>query len=426
MKKTYQITEYSSFARGKNITGYTYLPNYIFDILEEFILSNKNRDVEALEFMNISVRKGIGKVITAKNYVGIIEIKDGTTIEILPKIYSQEDVTEAKVKKLVMDMLKTLRKSPYKSLQVANVSVDKMNIFEIFIRMFINEVLLIVKKGLKSNYETIESNERVFKGKMKFAQQIKYNYAHKEQSYVEYDEFNTNCPENKLLKSTLLYLYKNTHSLKNKNDIKMLLNSFLEVEKSINYEDDFNRIIASDRNKKDYTTALLWSKIFLMGKSFTSFSGSKIAFVLLFPMENLFESYVAEVLRRNLNKSAYNISIQDKTHHLFDEPNKKFLLKPDIVVKNKKDNNIVILDTKWKLLSGQKSNYGIPQSDMYQMYAYSKKYGAENVILLYPNTEKIIVSKHIEFKSKDGISVKVRFIDLFNIKESINQLIIEL
>ena len=426
MKKTYQITEYSSFARGKNITGYTYLPNYIFDILEEFILSNKNRDVEALEFMNISVRKGIGKVITAKNYVGIIEIKDGTTIEILPKIYSQEDVTEAKVKKLVMDMLKTLRKSPYKSLQVANVSVDKMNIFEIFIRMFINEVLLIVKKGLKSNYETIESNERVFKGKMKFAQQIKYNYAHKEQSYVEYDEFNTNCPENKLLKSTLLYLYKNTHSLKNKNDIKMLLNSFLEVEKSINYEEDFNRIIAADRNKKDYTTALLWSKIFLMGKSFTSFSGSKIAFVLLFPMENLFEIYVAEVLRRNLNKSAYNISIQDKTHHLFDEPNKKFLLKPDIVVKNKKDNNIVILDTKWKLLSGQKSNYGIPQSDMYQMYAYSKKYGAENVILLYPNTEKIIVSKHIEFKSKDGISVKVRFIDLFNIKESINQLIIEL
>ena len=426
MKKTYQITEYSSFIRGKNITGYTYLPNYIFDILEEFILSNKNRDVEALEFMNISVRKGIGKVITAKNYVGIIEIKDGINIEILPKIYSQEYVTEAKVKKLVMDMLKTLRKSPYKSLQVANVSVDKMNIFEIFIRMFINEVLLIVKKGLKSNYETIESNERVFKGKMKFAQQIKYNYAHKEQSYVEYDEFNTNCPENKLLKSTLLYLYKNTHSLKNKNDIKMLLNSFLEVEKSINYEDDFNRIIAADRNKKDYTTALLWSKIFLMGKSFTSFSGSKIAFVLLFPMENLFESYVAEVLRRNLNKSAYNISIQDKTHHLFDEPNKKFLLKPDIVVKNKKDNNIVILDTKWKLLSGQKSNYSISQSDMYQMYAYSKKYGAENVILLYPNTEKIIVNKPIEFKSKDGISVKVRFIDLFNIKESINQLIVEL
>ena len=123
------------------------------------------------------------------------------------------------------------------------------------------------------------------------------------------------------------------------------------------------------RNKKDYTTALLWSKIFLMGKSFTSFSGSKIAFALLFPMEKLFESYVAEILRKNLNKSLYSISIQDKTYHLFDKPNKKFLLKPDIVVKNKKNNDIFILDTKWKLLSNQKSNYGISQSDMYQMYA---------------------------------------------------------
>ena len=426
MGKTYQIIEYGSFVRGKNIKGYTYLPNDIFDTLEEFILSNKNRDVEALEFMNISVKRGIGKVITAKNYVGIIEIKDGITIEILPKIYSQKDVTEAKVKKLVMDMLKTLRKSPYKSLQVANVSVDKMNIFEIFIRMFINEVLLIVKRGLKSNYETIESNERVFKGKMKFTQQIRYNYAHKEQCYVEYDEFNTNCSENKLLKSTLLYLYKNTCSLKNKNDIKMLLNSFLEVDKSTNYEEDFNRIIAADRNKKDYTTALLWSKIFLMGKSFTSFSGSKIAFALLFPMEKLFESYVAEILRKNLNKSLYSVSIQDKTYHLFDKPNKKFLLKPDIVVKNKKNKDIFILDTKWKLLSNQKSNYGISQSDMYQMYAYSKKYGAKNVILLYPNAENTIINKTIEFESNNCTSVKIKFIDLFNIKYSINSLISEL
>ena len=120
----------------------------------------------------------------------------------------------------------------------------------------------------------------------------------------------------------------------------MLLNSFLEVDKSTNYEEDFNRIIAADRNKKDYTTALLWSKIFLMGKSFTSFSGSKIAFALLFPMEKLFESYVAEILRKNLNKSLYSISIQDKTYHLFDKPNKKFLLKPDIVVKNKNNNDI--------------------------------------------------------------------------------------
>ena len=315
MRKIYQIIEYGSFVKVKNVKGYTYLPEGTFDALEDFVLSNNNRDTDALDIMGISVKKGIGKIITAKNYVGVITMKDGNIIEILPKIYSQEQTIEDKAKKLLVDMLKTLRKTRYKYVQTANVNVDKMNIFEIFIRMFIDEVFLIVKRGLNSNYETIQSNGNVFKGKMKFAEQIKYNYAHKEHCYVEYDEFNTNCPENKLLKSTLLYLYKNTYSLKNKNDIKILLNSFSEVDESVDYEGDFNNIVP-DRNKKDYTNALLWSKIFLMGKSFTSFSGSNVAFALMFPMETLFESYIATLLRKNLNMSEYSISIQDRRYHL--------------------------------------------------------------------------------------------------------------
>ena len=58
---------------------------------------------------------------------------DGTTIEILPKIYSNVTYTEASVKKLMIDMLKTLKGAPYKSLQSSNVSIEKMSIFEVFI-----------------------------------------------------------------------------------------------------------------------------------------------------------------------------------------------------------------------------------------------------------------------------------------------------
>jgi 5-methylcytosine-specific restriction endonuclease McrBC regulatory subunit McrC len=60
---------------------------------------------------------------------------------------------------------------------------------------------------------------------------------------------------------------------------------------SLDYKSDFSKYIP-DRNMKDYTTALLWSKVFLMGKSFTSFAGSEVAVALLFPMETLFESYI--------------------------------------------------------------------------------------------------------------------------------------
>ena len=77
--------------------NYTTLNEKTFNALEQFILNCKNNKNEAIEVMNISARRGIGKIITAKNYVGVITMADGTTIEILPKIYSvghqNEDVT---------------------------------------------------------------------------------------------------------------------------------------------------------------------------------------------------------------------------------------------------------------------------------------------------------------------------------------------
>ena len=424
MRKTYQITEYGSFVRDKEVLGSTSLPPDTFDALENFVLSNSSADADALELMGISARKGVGKIITAKNYVGVITMDDGTTIEILPKIFSHETITEGKVKKLLVDMLKTLRNAPFKSLQATNVNIDKLNIFEIFIRMFVDEVFYIVKRGLKCDYETIQSNESVFKGKMVFAGQIKHNYAHKERSFVEYDEFNTNRAENKILKATLSHLYKNTTSSKNKSDIKTLLNAFSDVDESKDYQSDFSKIIP-DRKTADYQTALLWSKVFLMGKSFTSFSGSEVAFALLFPMETLFESYIAAQLKKMLGHSGYSLSAQDKTYHLFDEP-RKFLMKPDIVIKNKALGQVFVMDTKWKVLSDAKANYGISQADMYQMYAYQKKYTSENVTLLYPLTEKVEQDKDIRFLSHDGTEIKIRFIDLFDLKRSLESIVLEI
>lgn len=418
MKPIYQIKEYGSFISGKEISGYETLPEHIFQQLEDFVLTNRSKDTDALELLGLSAKKGVGKVITAKNYVGTITLSDGTTIEILPKIYSaMKDDHGAVTKRVLIDMLKTLREPPYKLLQTSCMNIEKMNILEMYIRMFVDEVFFIVKRGLKCSYETIEENVTFFKGKMLFSEQIKLNHTHKERSYVEYDAFTSNRPENKLLKATLRYLYKRTASSKNRSDIKILLSAFYNVESSTNYKGDFSKY-TPDRYMKDYSTALLWCRVFLMGGSFTSFAGSEAALALLFPMETLFESYMAALLRKKLAGSDFTVSIQDKTYHLFDEPGKKFLMKPDIVVKRKSDGAVWILDTKWKVLDAGKANYGISQADMYQMFAYQKKYSAEYITLLYPKTEKLSSNSLIEFRSDDGVTVRVQFVDLLNAADS--------
>lgn len=424
MGRTYVIKEYDSFVCEKNLPGYTALPKKTFEQLEQFILANRNEETDALDLMSISAKKGgIGTVITAKNYVGIISMTDGTLIEILPKICSDEIHTDDQVKKLLVKMIRALKNSPYKTLQTSLVDTAKMNVFEIYIRMFIDEVFYIVKRGLKCDYQTIQNNENAIKGKIIFSEQIKKNIAHKEKAIVEYDEFNMNRAENRLIKSTLAYLYKNSASAKNKSDLKTLLACFGEVDEARDFRTDF-LMCKNDRNTVDYKNALTWCGVFLRGESFSSFSGSNIAYSLLFPMETLFENYIAKIVKTCFYGSDYSVKAQDKRYHLFEEPGKKFLIKPDIVITKKTDKTIFLFDTKWKLLSDTSVNYGISQSDMYQMYAYQKKYGAESVTLLYPKTDKV-KEENIEFRSRDT-SVKVRFTDLFNdssIKTVISEII---
>ena len=411
-KSKYKILEYGSFITGQTLEGYTTLPPKTFSQLESFILENKNRDADALELMGLSAKKGIGKIITAKNYVGVITMNDGTTVEILPKIYTQKPEDDTKTKKLLVEMLRTLREVPFKFLQVSNVNIEKMDIFDIFIRMFIDEVFVIVKHGLKCSYEAIQKNSPYCCGKLIFAKQLRYNFIHKERNFVENDEFNSNRPENRIIKATLLFLFNKCSSVKNKNDITTLLNAFGGVSPSADYAGDLAKF-TQNWNVGDYTQALMWCKVFLAGKSFTSFSGSEIANALLFPMENLFESYVAALLKKALNGTEYEVSVQDKSHHLFDNP-QKFQLRPDIVIKIR--DCVYVLDTKWKVLSENEQNYGISQADMYQMYVYQKKYEAKNVTLLYPLAGKFQPGNR-QFSSSDGVSVLVKFIDLFDIKK---------
>ena len=96
------------------------------------------------------------------------------------------------------------------------------------------------------------------------------------------------------------------------------------------------------------------------------------------------------------------------------------------MITNRQSGRVFVMDTKWKVLSDMKPNYGILQADMYQMYAYQKKYDAENVTLLYPLTEKVEPNQDIRFVSHDGAEIKVRFVDLFDLKSSLESIVREL
>ena len=117
---------------------------------------------------------------------------------------------------------------------MAHLKSSKMPLLEIFITMFLDEVAKLIQKRIKSDYITKEENLKFLKGKIKINEQIKQNYIHKERFFVEFQEFLSNRVENRLIKTTLEFLYKKSKTNKNQQRIREFLFVFDEIQKSHN------------------------------------------------------------------------------------------------------------------------------------------------------------------------------------------------
>lgn len=357
----------------------------------------------AVEFLKPG-RDKKGDFLQVQKYVGIIQTKSGDSLEILPKVHDNDNSNNKEViensKKILLTMLKTLKSHPFKNINIANLKSLNLPLLEIFISMFLDEVSKLIKIGIKSDYVELEDNLKFLKGKLKISEQIRKNIVHKERFYVCYQEFSTDRAENRLIKSTLEFLYKRSKSSRNQRLIREYLFAFDEISSSSDINADFNRL-KLNRQTKHYEQALLWSKIFLQNKSFSPYRGSEIAFALLFNMNRLFESYVGNFVKKKLP----NAKLQHSQKHLIEKP-KGFMLKPDMFLRHQKRNYIA--DTKWKII---KSKDDISQTDLYQLYAYGKKYECGKLYLIYPRISGIN-QKAMKFRYENDMRLNVLYFDL--------------
>ena len=362
-----------------------------FGDIENFILKNSD---ENAPFLRMASGVG-GKFIQARNYVGILQTKNGLTIEILPKIADKTDTDKSKA--VFIKMLRTLKNFPFKSSNLANLKTQNLPLLEIFISMFLCELEALVKKGIKSDYVVLEENLNFLKGKLSINEQIKRNSVHKERFYVGYSEFLSDIKINRIIKTTLKFLYKKSNSSKNQQKIREFLFMFDEVSTCDDYKNFFEKLVIN-RQVKHYEQTLLWCKIFILGNSFTPHKGDDLAFALLFDMNALFESYVGNFIKKKFPSTA----LQHSEKYLIENP-KGFKLRPDIFLEGK-----FIADTKWKIV---KSRDDISQADLYQLYAYGKKYECGKLYLIYPKIDGAR-QETMKFRYDDEMWLEILYFDL--------------
>ncbi len=438
---TWSVFEYARLYRD-NRTAYSgdnlLLNARQFDSLKKLISSDESDH-------NTLFRYGFERqreVLTCQNYVGVICLSDGDQIEILPKTHrltSSQGEGELKslvdARKNLIKMLMATRYLPSKTASTASLDVARMPLLDVFIQLFLSEVNKLVKAGIARSYETQEENLVYLKGKLLVSKQIKHNLVTKHRHYMSFDERSANRPENRLIRSALQWAVKRVQGA-TEYLCQELLFHFATIPQSRAISHDM-KVWHGGRLLQHYEPIRPWLEMIFQEHSPTSVDGSKDMLSLLFPMERVFEDYVAQKLKTQFPDMA--ISTQSGQEYLVKhqpvgEPKeqKMFQLRPDLVIESG-DGRVIVADTKWKLIDENRPNdkYKISQADFYQMLAYNQTYqkneAQEEAVIwvIYPRSETFLQALP-DFKFDNGLTIRVLPFDISESKLLCSQSVVNI
>ena len=361
----------------------------------------------------LQLRKGR---LYAHNYVGVITVNKGTVLEILPKV----DLATTDIRKVFLNMLRYWRGSKFAQFRHSNVRALKhFNMLEVFFRLFIENLVLLTQRGLARHYHAAQDNLPYLKGRILFPQHIYANLITRTRFYVEYDEFSADRPANRLIHSTITRLMSLAREPVNQQLLHELKIFFSDVPLSVHLESDWCKHQV-DRSMQHYEAVMQWVGLFLFGSGLSTFAGDyESNHALLFPMEKIYEDFVTHCFRAH--QSEFSVRAQAPRIPLARIDGKgAFHLRPDISLMDPGGVKY-ILDAKWKRINRKKpkaGDYGISQSDVYQLYTYGKRYGCKTVALVYPRTKAFKKPFHCEFEG-DALKLLCLPFDLTDPKQSV-------
>ena len=391
--------------------------------LERFALA-QSTDEQGQHRSVLALRNGR---LHALNYVGIIETRRGTVIEILPKLdLSYEgDATkrtsrraeeqmdgdtdsvageDEDTRRVFLAMLRDWRGLGEAQLDGAGIrAIRRLDMFEAFVHLFLTSVVLLTQRGLARAYRTREANLPCLRGRILFPPHVRENLIDRSRFYVGYDEFTADRPANRLIHLALRRLMGVVRHPVNRQRVRQLRIVFSDVPPSTNLDDDWARHRV-DRSMRHYDTVMPWVGLFLFGHGFGTFAGPHVNRALLFPMEEVFEDFVTAAVRRQQRRFAVRAQGPMRPLATHGAGKDAFWLKPDIVLMEHGQVRF-ILDAKWKRLDPDAANHGVSQDDAYQLFAYGRRYGCRRVVLVYPRTTAFHETLHFRFVDDQSLEM---------------------
>ena len=350
-----------------------------FKLLENYI---ERRNRKSSYMFDTSCRRGVNGILF-KQYVGVITVKD-LTIYVLPKADKDaEDGDKDLWQNRLTFMLSQVYKLNVQTTAPAHLQWRPNVLLNIFLKKFLDEVAVLLNRGLIKTYRKTDGNRTALKGKLLFNKQIAFNCVHQERFYVRYTTYDYNHVLNRIIRQALLAIHNITNSSDIKGRATSTLFNFPELDEIAVTPELFSRLIF-DRKSEDYRTVIKLAEMILLNYSPDLHHGSNHVWTLMFDMNKLWEEFVYVTLKRKLTDCTVR---PQKQKTLWESNSNRKTVRADIVVE--KDNEVFVLDTKWKM--PRYDGKIVPSdADLHQMYVYLDIYGdeegkkAKKVALLYP------------------------------------------
>ena len=378
------------------------------------------RLAQEAEWSGLAVRNGR---LYATNYVGIVEASKKKSLVILPKVIpEEEDPGHERAKAAFLTMLRDWRGLHEAQFPEASIrDLKRFEMWEAFYYLFLRSVVRLAQRGLARRYRTVENDLPFLRGRIRFPEHLRRNLVNRARFFVGYDEFSANRPANRLIRTALDELAARAKRPRNTQLLHGLRVVFADIPPSAQPAVDWERRLV-DRSMRHYGEVLPWVGLLLFHHGLATFAGKHRNRALLFPMEEVFEDFVTASFRRH--QTEFRVHAQGPQIPFVETLNGKrfFYMKPDISLM-KGSAPAFILDAKWKRLTAaaEDPKRGISQSDLYQLFAYGKKYGVPEVALIYPKSAAF--SKPVRYRFDKDLSLVCFPFDVEAPGKSVNDLL---
>lgn len=334
------------------------------------------------------VQLGGRRRLKLDNYVGVVQTPCGTVVEIVPKHQAEQDSlasSRALLRKLLLAQLEV----PPREVGVAAVQLFNAPLTEWVMQRFLAALDVLLSRGLRFEYQRVNEELPFLRGQLNVTAQLRQPPGRDHRFQVRHEVYSADRPENRLLRLALDCVRHATQDADNWRLAQELSFRLAEVPPSRLVAQDF-RAWGSDRLLALYRPIKPWCELILHQQMPLALAGDREGLSLLFPMERLFERFVACWLRDHVLPGLHirtPASSESLCEHL---GSPMFKLEPDILISSHSARWVI--DTKWKLLdaSMRHEKYGLSQADFYQLLAYGQKYmgGTGRMALIYPRTRQ--------------------------------------